>query len=138
MTIEQRIKLFVSETKDEVFLRSDFAESGSEAQVSRALCRLIEQGMLVRFGVGIYAKAKLSILSHRPIPVRPVSVLAPEALVKLGIAVYPSRLVREYNAGKTTQLPAGCVINTGRRRISRKLAFGKLIISYENDYTSTA
>ena len=138
MTIEQRVLLFASETTDEVFLRSDFAGLGSTAQVGRALRQLIEQGILVRFGFGVYAKAKLSILNRQPIPVRPVSELAPEALRKLGIGVYPCKLVREYNAGKITQLPAASVINTGHRRINRKLAFGKHSISYENDYTSTA
>jgi hypothetical protein len=41
------------------------------------------------------------------------------------VKVYPSRRTAEYNAGQTTQIPAGVVINTGNRRISPKLGFGQ-------------
>ncbi|MCE2048776.1 hypothetical protein, partial [Burkholderia pseudomallei] len=87
-----------------------------------------------KIGVGVYAKAKRSALSGKPIPVEPVEFLAPEALKKLGVKVYPSRRTAEYNAGQTTQIPAGVVINTGNRRISRKLGFGQKTIEYENNY----
>jgi hypothetical protein len=83
--------------------------------------------------VGVYAKAKKSVLSGNPIPVRPLGVLAPQALKKMGVELFVSPAVVEYNAGRTTQIPAGNVINTGERRITRKLAFGQQRVTYETN-----
>jgi hypothetical protein len=99
--------------------------------VSRALCNLLEEGVLVRLGVGVYARAKLSTLSGRPIPIRPLTVLVPDVFQKLGIEAYPSRAAREYNEGRTSQIPRDNVINTGPHRITRRLSFGKQTIKYE-------
>lgn len=132
MIIEERMRRAISKRKDDVFVRSELAGLGSEAQVSRALRRLIDRGIIVKLGVGVYAKAKKSVLSGSAIPVRPVGVLAPIALRKLGVRIYPSQMTQEYNSGSTTQLPAGNVLNTGTRRIVRKLAFGNQEIVYEN------
>jgi hypothetical protein len=91
----------------------------------------VESGRLVKLGVGIYAKTKPSVLTGKAIPVRPVDVLAPIALQKLGVTVSPNRLGKAYNAGETTQIPAGTVINTGKRRISRRIGFGDRVVTYE-------
>lgn len=133
MILEQRMKRAIALRKDDVFLRSEVASLGSEAQVSRALRRLLDAGVIVKLGVGVYAKAKRSVLSGKPIPVRPLGVLAPLALEKMGVDVYASQMVAEYNAGKTTQIPAGNVINTGTRRVTRKLVFGQQRVQYETN-----
>ena len=88
-------------------------------------------GDLVWLGLGVYAKAKPSILSSQPIPVRPLEVLVPEVLKKLGIAVTPSRLPQNYNAGRSNQLPSGIVLNTGKRRIARRLSVNGQAVQYE-------
>lgn len=138
MIVRDKLKRALVRTKANVFLRADFVNLGSNAQLSRALRDLVDEGTVVKIGVGIYAKAKPSSLSGKPIPVEPVEFLAPEALRKLGVRVYPSRRVAEYNAGETTQIPAGVVVNTGNRRISRKLGFGQKTIEYENNYNRPA
>ena len=135
MYLEQRLKRSITLRKDDVFVRGEFASFGSESQVSRVLRRFVEKGLLVKLGVGVYARAKRSVLSGAAIPVKPVDVLAPAALKKLGVAVTPSRLTAAYNAGMSTQLPAGTVLNTGARRISRKLGFGGRFIKYETNHT---
>lgn len=133
MLVENRLKIAIARRKADVFLRTDFARLSSEAQLSRALRNLIDAGVIVKLGVGVYAKAKRSVLSGAPIPVKPVEVLAEQALDRLAVKVFPSRLASEYNAGRTTQMPAGTVINTGNRRIVRKLGFGNKTIRYENN-----
>jgi hypothetical protein len=131
MDISGRIKRSVRNRADAVLVRSDFAEFGSAAQVSRALRELLTDGTLLKIGLGVYAKTKTSVLSGKPIPMKPLEVLAPEALKKLGIEIGPSRLVQEYNAGKSTHIPAGIVLDTGRRRISRKLSYNGSTVQYE-------
>ncbi|CAH0446002.1 DUF6088 family protein [Ralstonia pseudosolanacearum] len=133
MILAERMKRSIARRNDEVFVRSEFAKLGSEAQVSRALKELVTSGVIVKLGVGVYAKAKRSVLSGAAIPVKPVDVLAPIALMKLGVTVYPSKNMQKYNAGETTQIPAGNVLNTGGRRIARKLGFGRQTIRYENN-----
>lgn len=132
MNIVDRIKRSVANRDDGVFLRGEFERFGSPAQVGRALTQLTSEGVLIRLGVGVYAKAKPSVLTGKPIPARPLEVLAPEVLKKLGIAVMPSRLTEDYNAGRSTQLPSGIVLNTGKRRIARKLSFNGKAVQYEH------
>ena len=131
MDIADRIKRSVSNRGDDVFVRSEFERFGSPAQVGRALGKLKQAGVLVQLGVGVYAKAKPSVLSGKPIPYRPLEVLAPEALKKLGVVVRPGRLAQEYNSGRSTQVPAGIVINVGKRRIAPKLGFNGKLVQYE-------
>lgn len=112
-------------------LRRELKGLGSASQLSVALRSLMTDGVVVRIGTGVYAKAKLSVLSGKPIPVSPIEVLAPLALRKLGVSVQEPLRVREYNAGRTTQVPTGLVVNTGRRRITRKLGFNGKLVEYE-------
>ena len=133
MYLEDRLKISIAKQRSDVFLRTDFARFGSEAQVSRALRKLVEGGVVVKLGVGVYARAKRSVLSGQPIPTQPVEVLAEQALTRMGVKIYPSRQAERYNSGRTTQLPVEVVINTGRRRIGRKPGFGKNTVQYENN-----
>lgn len=133
MSVRERVMHAISISESDVFLKRDFAQSGSASQVTRVLRLLMNEGRIVRISVGVYARAKFSVLTGKPIPVRPVSVLAPEVLRRLGVDAHASRWVQEYNQGKTTQIPPGAVINTGRRRIRRKIGFGASQIEYEND-----
>lgn len=134
MNIVDRVKRSVSQSGAKVFIRKDFESFGSSAQVTRAVQKLVQEQKLVRIGQGVYARAKPSVLSGQPIPERPLEELAPEALKKHGYVVRPSRAVRDYNAGLTTQIPAGVVLNTGSNRVTRKLEFGAQKIRYENNY----
>lgn len=131
MNVIDRIRRSVANRSDDAFLRGEFERFGSPAQVSRALAALTREGLLVRLGVGVYAKAKPSVLSGEPIPVRPLEVLSPQVLRKLGVPVRPSRLARAYNEGRSSQLPAGIVLNVGNRRINRKLGFKGKVVQYE-------
>jgi hypothetical protein len=132
--IERRVKAKIARTKkSDAFLRSEFDTFGSQAQVGRALRHLVEDGVLVKLGVGVYARAKPSVISGKPIPVQPVELLAEQALKKLGVKIEPSSQAKLYNSGATKQLPTLPVINTGHRRIVRKLSFGPRTVQYENN-----
>jgi hypothetical protein len=131
MNIVERIKRSVANRNADVFVRADFMPFGSQAQVGRALSTLQREGALVKLGVGVYAKAKPSVLSGQPIPIKPLEVLAPEALKRLGVPVGESRQTREYNAGSSTQVPPGVVFSVGKRRIQRKLGFNGKFVQYE-------
>lgn len=133
MNVTEELQRFTAQSKGDVFLRSDFAQFGTPSQITRALRRMQAAGELVRIGLGVYARAKPSVLSGKPISARPLEELAPTTLQRLGIAVKPSKAVEAHNAGRTSQLPCGIVINTGNKRVARKLRFGSMEVRYEND-----
>ena len=132
MNITNRIRRSIRNRSDLVFRPSDFQSFGSEASVKRALKELTDIGVLVRLGVGLYAKAKPSVISGKPIPIQPLEVLGPQALTKLGVRLKASLQTAEYNAGRSTQIPIGIVVNIGKQRISRKIGFNGKFINYEN------
>ena len=132
MNITNRIRRSIRSRSDLVFRPTDFQPFGSEASVKRALKELTDIGVLVRLGVGIYAKAKPSVISGKPIPIQPLEVLGPQALIKLGVRLKESFQTAEYNAGRSTQVPTGIVVNIGKQRISRKIGFNGKFIKYEH------
>ena len=131
MNVVDRIQRSVANRRADVFLRADFEHFGSQAQVGRALTALQGKGVLVRLGMGVYAKAKLSVLSGKPIPIRPLEVLAPEVLNRLGVEFGEPRQMLEYNAGNSTQVPTGVVYSIGKQRVRRKLGFNGKLVQYE-------
>ena len=131
MKITDRIRRSVRGRTDLVFRPADFLAFGSEASLKRALKELTSAGVLVRLGVGIYAKAKPSVISGKPIPVQPLEVLGPQVLIKLGVYPRQSLQTAEYDAGRTTQVPTGIIVNVGKQRISRKIGFNGKFLQYE-------
>lgn len=130
-TVDDRLRAFVERSSEDVFLRSDFASYGGTSQVGRAIARLVAQGTLVRLGVGVLARAKPSTLSGKPIPVKPLDVLVPVVLAKLGVSAVPGRLARMYNEGRSTQVPPGLVFDVGGKQVRRRLGFGAQIAEFE-------
>lgn len=113
-----------------VFVREDFKDLGGYDQVGRILRALENSGKLVKIGYGLYAKTERSALTGEIIPAAPLPTLAKEALDRLGVEFTPTALEREYNAGRTTQIPTGRQIAV-KGRISRKIGYGGAMISYE-------
>jgi hypothetical protein len=131
VNVLDRVQRGIANLKDGVILRRELRSYGSPAQVGLALRRLVARGALVRLGVGVYAKAKPSVLTGKPIPICPIEVLGPQALTKLGVKFKQSRLTKSYNSGSSPQVPSGVVLNTGKRRVTRKIGFNGKYIQYE-------
>ena len=131
-TTRERLRRSVAARQGEVVLRRDLRTLGSASQVSSGLRQLVEDGKLVRIGMGVYAKATPSRLSGQPAPRQTLEVLAAEALDRLGIAWQQGKAQRLYNAGLTTQVPWRTTFDTSPRRITRRLQVGKGVVEYEN------
>lgn len=131
ITLKNRVKYRISRSKNAVFTPSDFLDLSDRDQVGRALRQLVNEEVIIRFGQGLYAKAKRSSLTNKLIPINPLPELAKEALQKkLNIEVVPAKEVQQYNMGKTTQVPTGRVIAV-KGRVSRKMAFNGKSITYQ-------
>jgi len=129
-TLSYKISGRIVRKKDIVFLREDFADLGGYDQVGRILTNLVRAGKIIKIGYGLYAKAKKSSITGEVIPVAPLPTLARAALEHLGVEVAPSALERDYNAGKTTQVPTGRMIAI-KGRVNRKIGYGGAYVSYE-------
>lgn len=134
MKLQERMLRSIKQRAGNVVIRAELAGMGSASQVTAALKALQDKGMLVRIGTGVYAKTRKSSVTGAVIPAGSLETLASEALKKLGITVTVGSAAAAYNSDKTTQLPGTFVANTGRRRISRKIAVGGRKVVYENDY----
>lgn len=137
MKLEDRMLRSVKQRVGNVVLRAELAGLGSPSQVSEALKSLQSKGVLVRIGTGVYAKTRKSSVTGSIIPAGSLESLSAEALQKMGVTPQPSKLTREYNEGRTTQLPGALVVNTGRKRIHRKIVVGGRQLRYENDLEGT-
>ena len=135
MDIRSRIQKSLANRTDTVFLRREFNRFGSRAAVNAALKGLVAQGTLMRIGQGIYVKADIGLLTREPVPVEPLGSAAYQALKKLGIPARMGEAWRVYNLGLTTQIPAGIVFDTGKRRIARKIGFRGKFVQFENPVT---
>ena len=106
-SLEARLLRRIARKRGDVFMREDFRDLGSSAQIGRALRALIQKGKLLRFGYGIYIRAEPSVLDGKPAPAKTVRELATEALARLGAEVTnPARNAPTIPAGANKCRPA--------------------------------
>lgn len=119
MKLADRMRQSIRRRSGHVVLRADLAPLGSASQVSEALKTLQRDGELLRLGAGIYAKARRDESTHEVKPVVDVETLGREVALKLKARVAESA-------------EGMLVLDTGDRRVSRKLALGQRAVKYVN------
>ncbi|GJH12622.1 type IV toxin-antitoxin system AbiEi family antitoxin domain-containing protein [Caballeronia novacaledonica] len=134
MTTLDRVARFLAHS-DVVILRAEVAHLGSGAQVGRVLARLVREKKLIRVSMGVYAKTRVNSFTGALTPAATFEEIAADTFRKLGVDVSVGRAAREYNSGKTTQVPVQPVVNTGRRRITRRIAVGSRAVIYERGFS---
>jgi hypothetical protein len=122
-TLRERVETRIARKRGEdVFLTREFRDLGGEDQVLRVLRTLVREKRLVRLGYGVYGRAVVSRLSGDPILYSENGFLgaARQALAKLGVSWEPSEAERDYNAGRSTQIPVNPVVRSrdGSRVVS--------------------
>lgn len=124
-TLRERIETRIARKKDNVFLTREFTDLGGEDQVIRALRALTREGIVVKLGYGVYARAFISRLSGQPLLYNPNGFVGAtrETLTKLGVVWQPTEAEKAYNEGRSSQLPVNPVVRV-KGRFSRKLRFG--------------
>lgn len=123
-SIKDRVGLRISRSSKTVFLRENFLDLGGYDQVGRALGALAVERQITRIGYGVYAKMIKtrrgnSILANRG----GFKGATREALNILGVVWEASRAEKDYNEGRTTQVPANSAIQI-KQRFSRKMKYG--------------
>ena len=126
-TLRERIETRIARKRGEdVFLPREFRDLGGEDQVLRVLRILVREKRLVRLGYGVYGRAIVSRLSGDPILYSQSGFVgaARQALTKLGVKWEPSDAERDYNEGRSTQIPVNPVVRI-KGRFSRRIRDGK-------------
>ena len=129
-TLLEKIEARLRKKKGDVFLRADFQDLGGYDQVGLVLGKLVRSGKLMRIGSGVYTRARPSIVNGKPVPLKGITPLMTEALKRLGIRTRPSRIERDYVAGRTNQVPSGRMIGVDRR-VRRKLGYNGALMRFE-------
>jgi hypothetical protein len=133
MRLADRMNLSIARRQGTVILRSEFDKLGSKAQVNRVLARFVDERKLFRVSKGIFAKARINKFTGEPTPAGTLESIAAEIFQKLNIEVWPGKLAQEYSSGQSTQIPMQAIVNTGTKRISRKIIVGNRSVQYENN-----
>ena len=132
MTLRQRVEARIAKRRDDAFLTREFLDLGGERQVLRALRELVEEGKLIRLGYGVYARAEISPLTHQPMLAGdgfgPVSR---QVLDKLKVPWEPTTAERDYNEGRSTQVPMTPRVRLRGSRFSRKLRYKTMELTIE-------
>jgi hypothetical protein len=129
--LEQQIQNFIEQKRRLIFVRSDFEKLSSDYdQIGRAIRKLVKKGKLLKVGYGLYTKTKISRVSGKVIPRATLQEIGYACLKRLNVTAEQSRSEREYNQGKSTQVPTGRVIAV-KGRITRKIGYNGIPLTFE-------
>ena len=131
MTINRKVQTRVKRSKGSVFQRSDFKDIADYDQVGRALRELVREGLLIKIGYGLYARARINRITGNVMadnPSGPDGVVI-EAMEKLGVEYQLDDLSRMNLSGDSTQIPAKVKIIPKSTRFTRKIAIGTQFVN---------
>jgi len=129
-TFRNKVLGSISSLPGNVVLRRDVESLGSARQVSRALKSLVEDGELVKLGLGIYAKARPSEYLDCPVIRSGFTDACIEVLERFGVKWEPSQALKDYNEGRSQQVPARFEVRL-KSRFRRKIAYGNRSLRIE-------
>ena len=118
--------------RSSVVLRTDFNDLGSYRQISRILKAFIAEKKLVKIGSGVYAKAYVSKYTDIPLVKNGIDSTLREALKRLGVAYELSNAEKDYNAGRTTQVPVRNILKL-KKRCRRRLGYRNSRLVFERN-----
>lgn len=122
---------FIAQRDGCVVLRSDLrALCTSESQLSRMLNKLIERKAIERVSQGAFVKTRINKFTGDFTPAATLEVVAKELFERLNIKIAPPTEVESYNAGLSTQVPAGRRVVVQGRKITREITVAGQTIRY--------
>ena len=120
--------------KGRVFAREDLTYDHSnreQLRLNRALNAFIDEGMIIKIAHGLFARAEPMSFPDGKIKVVLTDAfesVAMEALNKLGVKWELGTAIRDYNEGKTTQVPSAFTVQLKSRFRGSIHAQGRQVI----------
>ena len=132
-TLRERVAARIAERRDDAFLTREFTDLGGERQVLRALRELTEEGKLIRLGYGAYGRSETSPITQEPMLTGDgFGAVSRQVLTKLKIGWQPASAERDYNEGRSTQVPMTPRVRLRPgNRFSRKLRYKAMELTIE-------
>jgi len=92
----------------------------------------VAEGKLLKIGYGLYAKARISSITGKPMLASNggFKAVSEQALERLGVAWQPSDELVRYNKGETTQVPVNTTVII-TRRFNRKISLREMQLRVE-------
>ncbi len=115
-----------------IVLRSDVNKMGTPRKISRNLKSLINEGKLIKLGYGIYAKTEQNPYLSTNIIKSGFTAASLEALDRLGIKWEPGKFIKDYNEGRSTQVPANFSVRL-KTRYRGTIKDGERILKFEDN-----
>lgn len=131
MTTKERMLASIRCSKGTAFVRKDFERFGEYRQVSRAIKELVGEGTIIRVGYGVFAKARPSSISGKPVPAEPLLNIAFEIMGKLGVKADVGWDALALREGRSMQVPMLPIVNVGKARVRRRISYGNKTVIYE-------
>lgn len=131
-SLKNKLLIRIEQISGNVVLRSDIDDLSDYRQLSRALQSLIRDGKLAKISFGIYAKTETSQYTGKPILKEAFDDVAKEALNRLNVKWTLTTAQREYNEGKSTQIPAKPSVKL-KSRCRRKFYFQSASLTFEGN-----
>ncbi|MEX6396635.1 DUF6088 family protein [Providencia hangzhouensis] len=123
----------IANRKGTVILRSELEHLGSKSQIGKVLAALVEEGIIIRVGLGVYAKTRFHRFAGKRTVAAPFESVVEETFQKLNVQVtLEGQAFKDYNASlKTTQIPMQLQIRTPGRKISRNITVSGRNVRYK-------
>ena len=130
MTTLNRIEMHIKASRRYVFERKDFAHFASHSQISRSLKLLIEKGVLMRLGYGLYTKATINSLTNQPMPTHPGGTdgVMLEILKKLGVPFEIDQMSLKSINGHSNQILASVQYSWSNKAFNREIKLGNRVL----------
>lgn len=134
-SFKNKMLKYIEKMQGCIVLRSDVATLGDARQVSRGLKALVEDEELIKLGYGVYAKAvpsKNLEYINRPIIRAQAGFTGAciEVLKRLGVEWDLSQATKDYNEGRSQQVPARFTVRL-KSRFRRKISDDGMSLRYE-------
>lgn len=123
----------IEQMPGQVILRKDVSDMGNKLRVDRALAALIKLGKIIRIGYGVYAKAEMTLWLDEPVITgQGFDSACLEALNRLQVKWELARVAKDYNEGRSTQVPVRTMVRL-KSRFRGHLADGNKFLFFEGN-----
>ncbi len=131
MTAIDRIYQKIKRSRRYVFERKDFDTFASYDQIGRALKRLVEKGVLMKIGYGLYTKSTTNSLTNRPMPTNPggTDAIIREVLKMRGVDFEIDAVSLKSFNGQSPQIPASIKYKWNAKHFNRSLKVGNRVLN---------
>ncbi|WEM44790.1 DUF6088 family protein (plasmid) [Photobacterium sp. DA100] len=130
MTAIDQIHNKIKRSRRYVFERKDFDKYASYGQVGRVLKKLVEKGVLMKIGYGLYTKSTINSLTNKPMPTNPggTDAIMREVLKMRGVDFELDAMSQKSLNGQSTQIPANIQLKWDPKHFNRCIKVGNKVM----------